>query len=371
MTQKIQSVFVANSTYSLLTHLMYRAANGEQSVDNFLKTTLLVAGPAIRDIPVLPAHKVVWTDQDRKSPTAEDRSTQSAAMHQAFWRQYDSGLPVYLNARVPFADNLLDYADTATQNPYKKTDIRIVSDGLSDHDTFPMLVQRPSVTMCYSATDILSTLRDPKIQTFDVLDLWQRTPAADRKTLSTVFNISAETLDKASSKPVLVVTQPLSEDNMMAEADKIELYRRIISVYGADQVIIKPHPREKTDWTTVFPEAPVIPKQVPMELLARLAKLERIATFFSTSAFGTLPDDRVDFYAKDFAMLKSYHPETVDERGFKSVAVSDVEEKNCKLHACNWLRLPDSDGRFYRSEKIATQQRDVPTDRLTPVHTRA
>ena len=108
MTQKIQSVFVANSTYSLLTHLMYRAANGEQSVDNFLKTTLLVAGPAIRDIPVLPAHKVVWTDQDRKSPTAEDRSTQSAAMHQAFWRQYDSGLPVYLNARVPFADNLLD-----------------------------------------------------------------------------------------------------------------------------------------------------------------------------------------------------------------------------------------------------------------------
>ena len=352
MTQKIQSVFVANSAYSLLTHLLYTSIRGKQPIDKTLNTTLFVAGPAIRDIPVPSEHKIVWDNEP---------ASQSAALRQVFWRQCDQGLPVYLNKRVPFADQLLNYAEVAAQNKYKNIDIRIVSDGLSDHDTFPWLVQHQFVRVCYSTPDILGTIQDDKIQTFDVQDLWHRASGADRQTLSRVFDISAEALDKASAKPVLVVTQPLSEDNMMTEEDKIELYRRIVANYGADKVTIKPHPREKTDWTTVFPDAPVMPRQIPMELVAQLAKLDRIATFFSTAAFGTLPDDRVDFYAKDFRLLKSYHPEKLDDQGHKSVAVSDIEETYRPIKNCNWLRLPDPDGRFYGPAKIASRPANTPT----------
>ncbi len=140
----------------------------------------------------------------------------------------------------------------------------------------------------------------------------------------------------------------MAEDGMMSEEDKIKIYRGIVSKYGEENVILKPHPREKTNWTEVFPDMPVIPRQIPMELLSKMVKLERVATFFSTAAFGTLPDDKVDFYSADFRKLKFFHPDTLDENGYKSVAVSDIEETYRPIHNCNWLRIPDINGSLYQ-----------------------
>lgn len=66
----------------------------------------------------------------------------------------------------------------------------------------------------------------------------------------------------------ILLTQPLSEDNLISESEKIVLYRGMINKYLADKtVIIKKHPREKTDYVSHFPGVMVISGNFPVELL--------------------------------------------------------------------------------------------------------
>ena len=322
-----EQIFYANSTYSTFCYLLQNLEK-EPDAKSLIDKTLFIVGPAVKDIRVPDENKITF---DEQTPV-------QALNKMVYEKTGDKELPWYINARAQFAEHFIK----------TKKNVSIVSDGLSDHDTFPELVTFPNVKKCCSTTDILGGFNHEKVETFDVKNLWEGLSKEKKQAVSNIFNVSPEALEKVSSRPVLLITQPVSEDNMMDESEKIELYRRIIGQYGEENVILKPHPREKTNWNEIFPGMPVIPRQIPMELLSKMAKLERVATFFSTAAFGTLPDDKVDFYAADFARLNSYHPDTLDSKGHRSLAVSDVEATYRPSKKCNWLRIPDKDGTFYR-----------------------
>lgn len=84
----------------------------------------------------------------------------------------------------------------------------------------------------------------------------------------------------------LIITQPLYEDHYLEnEIDKINLYKKIIQEYAKnDKVIIKTHPRERTDYKLYFNNYKVIDFPFPMELLDFLnIDLEEIITVSSTS----------------------------------------------------------------------------------------
>lgn len=67
---------------------------------------------------------------------------------------------------------------------------------------------------------------------------------------------------------VLLVTQPFSEDGLIDEEGKITIYRRILeSIHGRTALIIKPHPREKTRYGALFPDATVLDNRFPLELI--------------------------------------------------------------------------------------------------------
>ena len=177
--------------------------------------------------------------------------------------------------------------------------------------------------------------------------------------------MSVKDLNTASSRSVVLITQPLSEDNMMTESDKIELYSRIVNNYGAENVVVKPHPREKTNWSDVFPDMPIISRQIPVELLTKLVSLNRVATFFSTAAFGSVSDDKIDFYSKDFSQMKSYHPNEMricEQTGEpkKSIAISDIEQTYHSSKTCHWKRISDTDNRSYHAD-LEIDEAGIPT----------
>lgn len=71
-------------------------------------------------------------------------------------------------------------------------------------------------------------------------------------------------------KTVLVLTQPLHADGFLSSEDEqIALYRRLSDecLHGWQRVI-KAHPRDFTDYANAFPEALILDKNMPSEMLA-------------------------------------------------------------------------------------------------------
>lgn len=334
LTSMIDALFMANSAYSLFTYLL--------SYPEKIETTLFVLGPAIKesDLP----HKIDFAlPKPEKEKTYQDILEQNNLIDRINAVLDHRIVPCYGNTTTPIA-------------PYfwKTYPFHVLSDGLSDHDRFPDYYQNPRILSCASTSDVIGDLIDPKLNLFDIQKLWNQQSPEQKKKIGDIFHVSADALNAASSRQIVLITQPLSEDHMMSEQDKIQLYTRIIDRYGVQNVVIKPHPRETTQWENIFPGTPVIPRQIPVELLTKFVNLKRVATFFSTAAFGSVSDEKIDFYAADFAKLKSYHPyETRTEAGVDaplvSIAVSDIEATYRPHKKCHWHSIPDSDGRFYRT----------------------
>lgn len=90
---------------------------------------------------------------------------------------------------------------------------------------------------------------------------------------------------------LLLITQPFSEDSLISEAEKIALYNDIIAEYSPKyRVIIKPHPRELTDYKSVVKEnILVINKDFPLEILDFLVEDKTITGItISSSAINNL-----------------------------------------------------------------------------------
>lgn len=87
-------------------------------------------------------------------------------------------------------------------------------------------------------------------------------------------------------KSSLIITQPLSEDGILdSEKTKIEIYKKIITdVATSKKIIIKTHPREKTNYKKFFKECIIIDYPFPIELLSFFSiKIEEAITVSSTS----------------------------------------------------------------------------------------
>ncbi|MEG2256476.1 MAG: glycosyltransferase family 52, partial [Cetobacterium sp.] len=98
----------------------------------------------------------------------------------------------------------------------------------------------------------------------------------------------------------ILFTQPLSEDNIITEEEKIEIYLKIIKKYPKDRLIIKTHPREKTNYKNIFKEYLVLDNPFPFEILNILdVKFNKAITLFSTAALGLGKEVEVDFYGTE------------------------------------------------------------------------
>lgn len=75
-------------------------------------------------------------------------------------------------------------------------------------------------------------------------------------------------------KKVMLLTQCFSENNAITEDTKISYYKRIVDQYPDDIIIIKPHPREKTNYKEIFKTVVQIPNQFPVEILNYMDSLK-------------------------------------------------------------------------------------------------
>lgn len=116
------------------------------------------------------------------------------------------------------------------------------------------------------------------VKKLNLADLMQNLNELKVKNLFTIFGLSNELFElilKGNDEKLLMITQCFSEANAISEKCKIDYYKRIAKIYGNNKkLLIKPHPREETDYLSLFPEALIIPKQFPLEILNFIGKLK-------------------------------------------------------------------------------------------------
>lgn len=90
----------------------------------------------------------------------------------------------------------------------------------------------------------------------------------------------------------LLITQPFSEDGDMSENEKIKLYRKILEKLSVKNynILIKSHPREKTEYQKIFKgkNILILPKDFPLELVNLLGNSIKIGITVSSTALKNL-----------------------------------------------------------------------------------
>lgn len=150
--------------------------------------------------------------------------------------------------------------------------------------------------------EIPTHLKNKNVEIINMKELWDKKSLKEKNIIKECFDFNDTILTTLNSnnKISILFTQPLSEDKILTEDEKIFLYRQIINKYPDETIIIKKHPREKTDYSKYFPELPLIKENYPTELLMLMdIKFYRAITLFSTAVFGFDKDIKIDFYGTE------------------------------------------------------------------------
>lgn len=117
----------------------------------------------------------------------------------------------------------------------------------------------------------------------------------------TFINTAAPELPKHNN--ALILTQPISEDGLVTEAVKIEIYKDVIAkVPQGLNIILKTHPREKTAYQEYFKDIIVLPGLFPIEILGLKEGFHftKGYTLFSTALNNLEIVDQGYFMGKDY-----------------------------------------------------------------------
>lgn len=138
-----------------------------------------------------------------------------------------------------------------------------------------------------------------KVEIINLQELWNKKTKEEKQEILEIFGFNIELINNLKNKSKVIYTQPLSEDGVISEEEKIKLYSKIISNYNKNDLVIKKHPREKTDYKKVFPEIEVLNQNFPAELFSVLnIKFQKAITIFSTAALVNKKIE-IDFYGTE------------------------------------------------------------------------
>lgn len=124
-----------------------------------------------------------------------------------------------------------------------------------------------------------------KAEEINLHKLWNEASEEKKEYILHVFNLTLEDVEMMKKRKVILLTQPFSLDCQdFTDDDQIKMYHEMIKPYGEENVIIKPHPREKLSYQGVIPGTMVMDKPIPFQFFDILGvKFDAAITVSSTS----------------------------------------------------------------------------------------
>ncbi|MCG9731434.1 glycosyltransferase family 52 protein [Shewanella sp. Isolate13] len=149
----------------------------------------------------------------------------------------------------------------------------------------PQRISRTNQFLLAAEIDAQKEYKD-KISYIDIFDLWSAKTSEEQTEILDVFGIDSESFNSIDSQFSILFTQPWSEDFNYTEDKKIQGYKKLIKELGISEsnLVIKPHPREITDYKRFFPQSVILGASFPSELITMLnVRVERVISLNSTA----------------------------------------------------------------------------------------
>lgn len=170
----------------------------------------------------------------------------------------------------------------------KKSKIRYKTLGLSEK------IQKIYLTGLMEIPEVIKN----KVELVNIKEKWEKLPLEKKKKILNIFgfdNNNLKILNEEENK-ILLITQTFSEDKFISEEEKIKMYEEIINMYPGQKIVIKPHPRERTNYSKIFPNVEIIRSNFPLEVLMVLnIKFKEVVTVYSTAALNFKGITNVNF----------------------------------------------------------------------------
>jgi hypothetical protein len=132
--------------------------------------------------------------------------------------------------------------------------------------------------------------RDRKeTELINIYALWNISSQEKQDKILFLFSLTTDDVHSLKGKDIILLTQWFSEDEFLTEREKIEMYRIMIKDIDKSKLVIKPHPRESTDYTRFFLDVFVFTKKVPLQLLDMIGVRFKTAYTVSSSAVSSFP----------------------------------------------------------------------------------
>lgn len=308
--KEIKNIFYVNTVYSLLIVLMLRP-NLEENLYFFNDDFPKIISDKFQNKVILKKYK-------------NQIKIFRYYMVRRFLKKIKKEYSKTLENKVFFIQDHLTYGQFFLNN-FEKSRFYLIEDGIGNYNLSNLeRAKKNNVKYLYKYMNFIKTsyptlgisekikkiyltgllpipkILEEKVKIINIKELWQKIPEREKIGILKIFDIELEELKKltSSEEKILLITQPLSEDKIITEEEKINIYREIINKEKDKIIVIKPHPREKTDYKKAFFQynIQIMKKEFPLELLSFLdIKFYKVITLFSTAALNFKDKYNVEF----------------------------------------------------------------------------
>lgn len=148
-----------------------------------------------------------------------------------------------------------------------------------------------------------------KVELIDLKELWKKDNI--KENILRIYNLNHDLISKIRERNTILITQPFSELRIISEEDKINIYKNCVPDQY-DDLVIKTHPDEITNYEKYFEGALIINQAFPFEILDLLEiKFKKIITLFSTAALSLKTDSKLIWCGSEVhpKLFKKYGPQ--------------------------------------------------------------
>ena len=122
-----------------------------------------------------------------------------------------------------------------------------------------------------------------KVRYCSLEKMWNTADEGKKDLINTIYAFQKDQFNYLDKKRILL-TQPLSEDSLMSEKEKMRLFSRITDYIGRDNLVIKKHPRDVSNYECCNVES--ININIPLQLLSLNGiRFSEAITISSTAVF--------------------------------------------------------------------------------------
>lgn len=197
-----------------------------------------------------------------------------------FFKTFNKDVEVYGHAQTPFSfmfyenenSNIIEDGIMNYSHPIIKThEINPIIDkilhlcGIYFLNAGEGLGSHKNIQNVYLTQKNNHPLIKDKVKIIEMEKKWNNLSENQKTEILNIFNINSDFINLNNN--VLILTQPLSEGNMMTFNEEIDIYFTMMKKFEDCTPIIKPHPRDEKNYSEIFKDIKILDKNFPIELL--------------------------------------------------------------------------------------------------------